>query len=83
MKIKVLSVLFLIGLVIIGATFLPTSNVEYDYLRLHIRANSNSELDQNIKYQVKDLLIDYLTPILCDVESKAEAIEVIQNILKM
>ena len=69
----------LIVLVVAGATFLPTSSVDYDYLRLHIRANSNSEIDQNIKYEVKDLMVDYLTPLLCDVASKNQAIKVINN----
>ena len=79
MKIKVLSIVFLIGLIIVGATFLPTSSVDYDYLRLHIRANSNSEVDQNIKYKIKDLMVDFLTPLLCEVESKQEAINVVNN----
>ena len=79
MKFKVFSVLILIGVVIIGATFLPTASVDYDYLRLHIRANSNSEIDQNVKYQIKDLMVDYLTPLLCEVESKEEAIDVINE----
>lgn len=79
MKIKVLSVLFLIGLIIVGATFLPTSSVDYDYLRLHIRANSNSKIDQQVKYEVKDLMVDYLTPLLCEVKSKQEAINVVNS----
>ena len=28
--------------------------VETEYLRIHIRANSNSEIDQSVKYQVKE-----------------------------
>lgn len=79
MKIKVLSILFLIGLVIVGATFLPTSSVDYDYLRLHIRAHSNSDIDQQVKYEVKDLMVSYLTPVLCNVKSKQQAIDVVNN----
>jgi len=79
MKIKIISIVFLIALIIVGATLLPTASVDYDYLRLHIRANSNSQIDQNIKYKVKDFMVDYLTPLLCKVESKQEAINVVNN----
>jgi len=79
MKVKVFSVLFLIGLVVVGATFLPTSSVDYDYLRLHIRANSNSEIDQKVKYEVKDLMINYLTPILCEVKTKQQAMDIVNK----
>lgn len=32
------------------------------YLRVHIRANSNSEEDQLVKYKVKEAVVDFLTP---------------------
>ena len=73
-------IVVLILLLIIGASFLPTAEVEYDYLRLHIRANSNSEIDQNIKYEIKDELVEFLTPYFCNVTSKNEAIEIVNNL---
>ncbi len=36
-------------------------NNNESYLRIHIRANSNSTSDQNIKYEVKDLCVEYLS----------------------
>ena len=44
-----------------------------EYLRIHIRANSNESIDQNIKYQVKDCLVKYLTPFIADCKSKRQA----------
>ena len=32
------------------------------YLRVHIRANSNNQEDQEVKYKVKQAVVDYLTP---------------------
>ena len=32
------------------------------YLRIHIRANSNSVVDQEVKYLVKEALVNYITP---------------------
>lgn len=49
---------------------------EVEYLRIHIRANSNSEIDQRVKYMVKDAIIEALIPVLSEVESKAEAVKV-------
>ena len=82
---KVLIVLSLIFALIIGVMFIPEKEEDYDYLRLHIRANSNTEVDQKVKYEIKDLMVEFLTPYLCDVESKEKAIEIVNsysNILK-
>jgi stage II sporulation protein R len=43
-----------------------------DYLRIHIRANSNSMEDQNVKYLVKDKVVEYLTPLIATSKSKEE-----------
>ena len=82
MKNKICVIVILIILLIIGASFLPMAEVEYDYLRLHIRANSNSEIDQNIKYEIKNELVEFLTPYFCDVSSKSEAIEIVNSLSK-
>ena len=76
---KILIVSGLILIIICGALLLPKQEVKIDYLRLHIRANSNSEQDQNVKYKIKDKLMYILTPYLCDVESKEKAVEIIHN----
>ena len=44
-----------------------------EYLRIHVRANSNEEHDQAVKYLVKDSIVELLTPIVEDCHSKAEA----------
>lgn len=44
-----------------------------EFLRIHIRANSNSELDQNIKYRVKDSVVNYLTPFIARCQTKNDA----------
>ena len=82
---KVFIILGLIVAVVVGALFIPQKEKECDYLRLHIRANSNAEVDQTVKYEIKDLMVEFLTPYLCNVESKEKAIKIINsysNILK-
>lgn len=44
-------------------------NENESYLRIHIRANSNLSVDQNIKYEIKDEVVNYLTPIIAGCES--------------
>lgn len=43
------------------------------YIRVHIRANSNSEVDQEVKYAVKEAVVSYLTPIIADCETVSQA----------
>lgn len=62
--------------VIVGAT---DSQSSVEYLRIHIRANSNSEEDQSVKYRVKSAVVDYLTPFIAECETKAEAISLLED----
>ncbi len=48
---------------------------EGEYLRIHIRANSNEACDQQIKYEVRDDVVEYLTPLVADCQTRAEAEE--------
>ena len=45
------------------------------YLRVHIRANSNSKEDQSVKYMVRDRVVAFLTPTVADCATKDEAIQ--------
>lgn len=78
MKKKICLIVFLLIVVIVGALSLPKS-AEYDYLRLHIRANSNLAIDQNVKYKVKECVVEFLTPLFSTVKSKSEAIEIVEK----
>ena len=44
-----------------------------EYLRIHIRANSNLQDDQSIKYEVRDEVVAFLTPIVAESGSLTEA----------
>lgn len=68
----VLSVLAIISILFLSITNIQTTQTEY--LRIHIRANSNSQIDQQIKYQIKDQVVAFLTPIIaeCNTLEKAE-----------
>ena len=53
--------------------FNSETNDTSEFLRIHIRANSNDELDQNIKYSVKESVVNYLTPLIAQCQSKNDA----------
>ena len=46
-----------------------------EYLRIHIRADSNENEAQAVKYRVRDRLVEYLTPMVAECETKAQAMQ--------
>ena len=58
-----------------------TAQADTDYLRIHVRANSNSQTDQSIKYIVKDEVVRFITPYAAQCTDKDKAIKVISKVL--
>ena len=50
-----------------------------EYLRIHIRANSNETQEQAVKYLVRDELVAYLTPLVAEYETKQEAVSGVKS----
>lgn len=71
-------------LILCGVFLLSGCNVSDNVVRIHIRANSNSAIDQEVKLDVRDSVIEYITPILakCNngIEVKAVLNENLSNI---
>ena len=77
---KKLCISFLLGVIILlSALFISCGATKTEYLRIHVRANSNAEVDQSIKYEIKDLVVDYFTPLLKNCNTKQESISVINR----
>ena len=62
-----------------GLVNLTEVSQEMQYLRIHIRANSNSDEDQSVKYKVKNEIVEALIPLLADVESFDEAKSIVSQ----
>lgn len=80
----ILSFLSLVG--VLCAIFFCGSetNTDEDYLRIHITANSSSIEDQNMKYYVKDEVVDFLIPLLAEAQDKEQASKIIEeNLIKI
>ena len=60
----------------VGANSQSANN---DYLRIHIRANSNTVIDQDIKYEIKSELVKSLYPIVASSSSKQDLMQNIKE----
>lgn len=56
---------------------LPENKTQTEYLRIHIRANSNLAVDQTVKYRVKESVVEYLTPFIAECKTKADAVNML------
>ncbi|MBP5404450.1 MAG: stage II sporulation protein R [Clostridia bacterium] len=50
----------------------PSAKGTEDYIRIHVRANSDTTEDQTVKLAVRDALVQYLTPLALRVKSRDE-----------
>lgn len=50
-----------------------------EVLRIHIRANSNEQDDQSVKYKVKAKVVEYITPLLINATDKQKATKIIND----
>lgn len=97
---KILSVLFLgvICLFIVGSSLntrqalgVTEENIFEDIseklIRFHVLANSDSDIDQDLKLRVKDEVLKYISPILNESQSLEESREILKredkNIIKI
>lgn len=53
-----------------------SNDIQNSVFRLHVIANSDSKEDQDLKYKVRDSLIEYMNFISKDITSKEEAINI-------
>ena len=58
-----------------------SSDIADGVFRLHVIANSDSVEDQNLKYKVRDALLEYMNSICADASSKEDAMNIALSIL--
>lgn len=72
----------LVIVLIFSFTILLTTDISYDYdpdqlIRFHVLANSDSERDQALKYQVKDQVVSYMQGQFANSQSIEESREIL------
>ena len=77
---KVCISFLIIGIIVLSGIGLWSYKTEThkEYLRIHIRANSNLDCDQQVKYLIKDKIVKFLTPYIAECNTKQKA----QNMLE-
>ena len=77
----ILSFLLLLYTFINAVSYAETvsSDIAESVFRLHVIANSNSKEDQDLKYIVRDNLLQYMNSICNDCKSKQDAISIVQK----
>lgn len=58
---------------------LVQEEIANEVLRFHVRANSDKKEDQKVKHQVKKAVVDGLQPFMEEVDSKDEALLMVEN----
>lgn len=78
---KVCISFLIIGIIVLSGiglwSYQPETHSEY--LRIHIRANSNLDHDQQVKYLVKDKIVSFLTPYIAECDTKQKAQKMLEN----
>lgn len=59
-----------------------STDIANSVFRLHVIANSDSEIDQNLKYTVRDSLLEYMNELCANCTSKEEAITIARQNLE-
>ena len=81
---KVCISFLIIAIIVLSSVGIFTLNAQpkKEYLRIHIRANSNLSEDQQVKYLVKNDIVEFLTPYIAQCDTKQKAISMLNDNLK-
>lgn len=63
----------------LAIVFCAPAQTNTQFLRIHIRADSNSQADQEVKYLVKNAVVNYLAPYLVNATTKAKAMQIVDE----
>ena len=66
-------------MVLIFNVFITREKVDFEYIRIHIRANSNQAEDQTVKYKVRNEVVKLLIPLIADCESYQDALKMLNK----
>lgn len=83
-KVLILLILFFCFISVSAYSYVAnvSSDISESVFRLHVIANSDSDEDQNLKYKVRDRLLDYMNNLCSDTKTKEEAMQIANNNLE-
>ncbi len=56
-----------------------TEGISESIIRFHVRANSDSQEDQEVKLKVKEAVVDYIRPALSESDSLSESRAILES----
>jgi len=77
----ILFILFALYIFISATSYADTvsNNISNSVFRLHVLANSDSKEDQELKYLVRDKLLEYMNSLSINMSSKEEIIQIVND----
>ena len=75
----ILAIVVIAALILVLPVSKENTRETESYLRIHIRANSNSDADQELKYKVKQAVVDFMTPLLVNADTKERAVAIVRS----
>ena len=86
-KFKMISILTLLLFFYINVCAISYANIVFrdisdSVFRLHVIANSDNQVDQDLKYKVRDKVIEYMNTLITKEMDKQEVINIAQNNLE-
>ena len=78
---KIVSIFVIILCLALVGVGLINAKPQNEYIRIHIRANSNLSIDQNVKYEIKDKIVSYLIPSISNCTTREEFVVMINDSL--
>ena len=69
----------LIVVAFLAMVFCAPAQTNTQFLRIHIRADSNNQADQDVKYLVKNAVVNYLAPHLANATTKDKAMQIVEG----
>ena len=69
----------LIVLAFLAIVFCAPAQTNDQFVRIHIRADSNAQSDQDVKYVVKNAVVDFLAPHLANATTKQKAMQIVES----
>lgn len=76
---KVITIILILAFMLIFVCGCDNENDYEEVVRIHIRANSNSSYDQEVKYKVKDKIVEYITSIIGDIDDYYGMVKLLED----
>ena len=76
---KIVSIIIILACCVLVGFGIFSQQNKQEYIRIHVRANSNLSVDQNVKYEIKDKIVSYLIPQVANCNTREDFVVMINE----